>query len=213
MKNNNQYSLFIGRWQCLHNGHMHIFNTEIEKGNKLLIAIRDVLPDDSNPFSANQVKTMLEIAFNKHIKTGIVRIMIIPDIKSVNYGRGVGYEINEIIPNKDIAAISATQIRKAIRDGNDEWKTYVPEELVLHLPRLFKNAACYNKNCFFSSFFSRSVLKALTYRMMGTATTIIISYCITKRIDMSLTIGGVEVLIKICNYVLHEYAWKFFSKK
>ena len=42
--------------------------------------------------------------------------MIIPDIESVNYGRGVGYEIIEHIPPNDIGKISATEIRKKIFD-------------------------------------------------------------------------------------------------
>ena len=38
--------------------------------------------------------------------------MIIPDIESVNYGRGVGYEIIEHFPPTDIKEISATKIRE-----------------------------------------------------------------------------------------------------
>ena len=43
-------------------------------------------------------------------------ISIIPDIESVNYGRGVGYEIIEHIPPTEIKEISATKIRKQLRD-------------------------------------------------------------------------------------------------
>ena len=39
--------------------------------------------------------------------------MIIPDIESVNYGRGVGYEIIEHVPPKEIGEISATKIRES----------------------------------------------------------------------------------------------------
>jgi hypothetical protein len=42
--------------------------------------------------------------------------MIIPDIDSVNYGRGVGYRIIEHIPPTDIEKISATKIRKQMRE-------------------------------------------------------------------------------------------------
>ena len=34
---------------------------------------------------------------------------------SVNYGRGVGYEINEFVPPKDVSSISATEIRKSLK--------------------------------------------------------------------------------------------------
>ena len=43
-------------------------------------------------------------------------VSIIPDIESVNYGRGVGYDIIEHEPPKDIKEISATNIRKQLRE-------------------------------------------------------------------------------------------------
>ena len=46
----------------------------------------------------------------------MVKIIPIPDIESVNYGRGVGYEINEFEPPKDIGKISATEIRKKMNE-------------------------------------------------------------------------------------------------
>ena len=45
----------------------------------------------------------------------MVKVIPIPDIESVNYGRGVGYEINEFEPPKDIGEISATEIRKKLK--------------------------------------------------------------------------------------------------
>ena len=53
--------------------------------------------------------------------------MIIPDIESVNYGRGVGYEINEYTPpsNSKERFISATVIRESIEDGDDTWRYMV----------------------------------------------------------------------------------------
>ena len=43
------------------------------------------------------------------------KIISIPDIESVNYGRGVGYEINELTPPEEIGNISATEIRKKLK--------------------------------------------------------------------------------------------------
>ena len=43
-------------------------------------------------------------------------ISIISDIESVNYGRGVGYEIIEHIPPDDIKEVSATKIREGLRE-------------------------------------------------------------------------------------------------
>ena len=44
-----------------------------------------------------------------------VRVIIIPDMESVNFGRGVGYEINEFVPPKEIGKISATELRKRLK--------------------------------------------------------------------------------------------------
>ena len=52
------------------------------------------------------------------IKDGRVITSIIPDIESINYGRGVGYDIIEHTPPKEIGNISATSIRNQMRaDG------------------------------------------------------------------------------------------------
>ena len=45
----------------------------------------------------------------------MVKVISIPDIESVNYGRGVGYEINEFVPPKNIGDISATELRKNLK--------------------------------------------------------------------------------------------------
>ena len=50
--------------------------------------------------------------------TNKIKITIIPDIESVNYGRGVGYEIIEHVPPNKVKEISATKIREQMRqDG------------------------------------------------------------------------------------------------
>jgi predicted nucleotidyltransferase len=58
-----------------------------------------------------------------------VEVIIIPDIESVNYGRGVGYEINEFTPPDNLAWVSATKIRQSIKDGDDTWKEMVDESI------------------------------------------------------------------------------------
>jgi hypothetical protein len=41
--------------------------------------------------------------------------MVIPDIESVNFGRGVGYDIIEHIPPQEVSEISATKIREQLK--------------------------------------------------------------------------------------------------
>ena len=58
-----------------------------------------------------------------------VQVIIIPDMESVNFGRGVGYEINEFTPPENIGWISATGIRNSIKEGNNDWRTLVDESI------------------------------------------------------------------------------------
>ena len=108
-------ALFIGRWQPLHPGHQWLFNQKLEQGVPILIAVRDTPVNDSNPFTTEDVIVNLEREYSEEVKSGMVKIIPIPDIESVNYGRGVGYEINEFVPPKDIGNISATEIRKNLK--------------------------------------------------------------------------------------------------
>ena len=108
-------ALFIGRWQPLHPGHKWLFNQKLDKDIPILIAVRDTPVDDSNPFTTNDVISNLEKEYNEEVRSGMVKVISIPDIESVNYGRGVGYEINEYVPPKDIGEISATKIRDSLK--------------------------------------------------------------------------------------------------
>jgi len=58
-------------------------------------------------------------------KNDDVQVMVMPDIESVNWGRGVGYEMNEFTPPENIGWISATKIRTSISERNDDWKELV----------------------------------------------------------------------------------------
>jgi len=111
-----KYSMFIGRWQPWHDGHQWLIDQRINEGKNILICIRDVPKDEQNPFEPIEVKRNLQERFEVQIAKGIIKVMIIPDIESVNYGRGVGYEIIEHVPPADIHNISATKIREQLRE-------------------------------------------------------------------------------------------------
>ena len=110
-------ALFIGRWQPLHPGHQWLFNQKLEQGIPILIAVRDTPINDSNPFTTDDVISNLEKEYSEEVKSGMVKIIPIPDIESVNYGRGVGYQINEFVPPEDISKISATEIRGRLKEN------------------------------------------------------------------------------------------------
>jgi nicotinamide mononucleotide adenylyltransferase len=130
------YNLFIGRYQSPHKGHMTIFNKYLEKGLPVLIAIRDIEPDQNNPLTAEEVKSIWDTIY---LGNPLVETIIIPDIASVNYGRGVGYEVKEIRVDSTIANISATEIRRQIKSGEEAWKELVDDSVHEVLSQLLKN--------------------------------------------------------------------------
>ena len=106
--------MFIGRWQPWHKGHRWLIDQRLNEGCNVCIAIRDVKKSSSNPFSPEEIKENLKQELNDLINLKRVKIIIIPDIESVNYGRGVGYDIIEHCPPKKIEKISATKIREKL---------------------------------------------------------------------------------------------------
>jgi len=106
-----KYALFIGRWQNWHNGHEWLIRQQMDKGKNVWIAIRDVQKDENNPKSAQEVLAMLQSEPFFQNNWDKLFISIIPDIESVNYGRGVGYDVIYHEPPAEIATISGTAIR------------------------------------------------------------------------------------------------------
>jgi cytidyltransferase-like protein len=110
------YSMFIGRWQPWHSGHQWLIDQRLEQGKNVLICIRDINPDEKNPFTAQEVEDNITKHLENLIDEGKVKVMVIPNIESVNFGRGVGYDIIEQIPPENIREISATKIREQLKN-------------------------------------------------------------------------------------------------
>ena len=107
-----KYSMFIGRWQPWHKGHRWLIDQRLNEGKNILICVREVSKDDKNPYNPLDVKKNVEKELEELINASRVKVIIIPDVESVNYGRGVGYDIIEHVPPSNIGEISATKIRK-----------------------------------------------------------------------------------------------------
>jgi adenylylsulfate kinase len=117
-KKDGQYAMFVGRWQPLHDAHKALFQKALDDGKNLLICIREGEINDKNPYTAEQVKEVIEMEYALLVNCDVIKVMIIPDICSVEFGRGVGYDIIEHVPPTDVAEISATKIREQLRkDG------------------------------------------------------------------------------------------------
>jgi uncharacterized membrane protein len=57
------------------------------------------------------------------------------------------------------------------------------------------------------SVFARHILKTISYRILGTATTFITAYCLGASIELASFIGIGEVAYKPVIYFLHERIW------
>lgn len=112
--------MYVGRWQNWHKGHEWLLNQQLEKGKDIWVAIRNVPTDENNPKTAQQV--MMDLAEEPFFKENShkINISIIPDIESINYGRGVGYDVIYHEPPADVAKISGTSIRNGYIDSNGD---------------------------------------------------------------------------------------------
>lgn len=118
------WSLFIGRWQPLHIGHIKLMRRVLLEGGKVCIGIRESKIDKKNPFSVEQRIEMIKKEFKKEIKAGTIKYVTLPDIKEVCHGRMVGWGVREIRLDEDIEKISGTKIREKMK--NEE--TYEDKE-------------------------------------------------------------------------------------
>lgn len=60
--------------------------------------------------------------------------------------------------------------------------------------------------------YKRHLAKTISWRIIGTLDTIILSGIITGSWELGLAIGGVEVITKMVLYYFHERAWYKFIK-
>lgn len=58
----------------------------------------------------------------------------------------------------------------------------------------------------------KSFMKSVSWRIVGTIDTIIISYIITGKVTLAVSIGSIEVLTKTILYYFHERIWAHIHK-
>jgi len=111
-----RYSLYIGRFQPFHDGHEWCVRQMLDRGKKVCIAIMDIHNEepDNNPFPTDSVRNSIIQRFINEVDVGEIKVIVIPAVESVNYGRDVGYDLNELVPPEKIREISATKIRNEL---------------------------------------------------------------------------------------------------
>ena len=53
----------------------------------------------------------------------------------------------------------------------------------------------------------RSVVKSLSWRIIGTLDTILISWLVTNALAVAFSIGAIELITKMVLYFFHERVW------
>ena len=114
----------LGRCQPWHDGHQALFKRCVAKTGQVIIQVRDVQGasggdgQDDNPFDWEAVCKNIEdgLAKDNFHRGQEYEIMLVPNIVNITYGRGVGYKFEEEVFEEAITDISATKIRKEMRD-------------------------------------------------------------------------------------------------
>ena len=124
----------LGRWQPWHEGHTQLFERALEITGQVCILVRDVggiigedagagrtVKQDDNPFNFDKVS---EDIAGKLFQRGYIigedfEVMLVPNIVDISYGRGVGYTFTEHDLGETIHNISATKIRKEMRENGE----------------------------------------------------------------------------------------------
>jgi len=119
----------LGRWQPWHDAHQELFKRIHAMTGQVVIMVRRVPSDteanervpgqDDNPFNVEQVMENIVQGLSKDSFTlGLdYFIMVVPNIVDISYGRGVGYTFTEHDLGKELHDISATKIRKSLREA------------------------------------------------------------------------------------------------
>ena len=61
--------------------------------------------------------------------------------------------------------------------------------------------------------YKRHIAKTISWRILGTLDTFILSWVLTGSVKIGAAIGGAEVLIKTILYFIHERVWARFGSK
>jgi|TARA_B110000438_G_scaffold64689_1_gene65206 hypothetical protein len=118
----------LGRWQPWHDGHTELFKRALNKTGQVCIMYRDVggvdagvEGQDDNPFKFEEVKKNIikGLAIHGYTEGKEYIVLKVPNIIDISFGRGVGYSFSEHDLGAEIHKISATNIRKEMRQKGE----------------------------------------------------------------------------------------------
>ncbi len=146
-------ALFIGRFQPFHNGHLSAVTAMDSDIDEVIIGVgSDQYSDtEDNPFSFMEREKMIKKVLDKELKKPYQIISvpdihdeknwvkhvvnIVPDFEVVYTGNDWVKRLfneagRETRPVEEDIDISGTDLRKMIKEGDEKWKQYIPEEII-----------------------------------------------------------------------------------
>lgn len=110
-------AMLLGRYQPFHDGHYQLALEALGRVGSICLAVRNTTGLEKNPFSYEDVAARIVEKFKVEGTWDPKRIKIVqlPNITSITYGRDVGYSIDKIDLDAATQSISATEIRKQMK--------------------------------------------------------------------------------------------------
>lgn len=105
----------LGRFQPFHEAHKKLFECALAKHGQVAIMVRDMPRTKDNPWNVLEICKNIEMELAEY--AGKFRTYPVPNIMNITYGRGVGYKIEEEVFDEETEKISATNIRKQMREN------------------------------------------------------------------------------------------------
>jgi hypothetical protein len=103
-------ALFLGRFQPFHARHRLLIEEGLRLVGQACIAVRDAHGvDERNPLTFLEVKQRIEADLSDH--TGRFVVVPLPNITKVFHDRDAGYDVEQIVIDESVEAISATHLR------------------------------------------------------------------------------------------------------
>ena len=113
----NKTAIYIGRFQPFHDGHKAMFLKALKKNGQVCILVMDLHGINKKILFRFSVVKKKKINEALHEYRSNYKIIKIPVVSEVVYGRQVGYKIKKYLLPKKLKKISATKIRKKLFHG------------------------------------------------------------------------------------------------
>lgn len=109
--------LIVGRFQPFHDGHKALILEALAREGQVLVGIRRTFgSDENNPLDEAECRRRIEAAFAHHPQRDKIELVVLPNVTGIYYGRDVGYKVEKLELGAATESISATKLRREMRE-------------------------------------------------------------------------------------------------